>query len=61
MIGVGIFEIVVGLLIAALIIYFVFRDRRSVVLVLLLLVLSPILGVFIAMAVAYARYALFGG
>ncbi len=60
MIGVGPFEMVVGLLIAALIIYYVFRDRRSVVLISLLVVLSPILGLFVAIGVAYVRYALFG-
>ncbi len=60
MIGVGPFEMVVGLLVAVLLLYFVLRGRRSVVLISLLVVLSPILGLFVAIGVAYVRYALFG-
>ena len=57
-IGVGTFELVAGLLVATLLVYFAFRGRASpAILVLLILVLTPI----IAMIVAYGRYALFGG
>ena len=59
MVGVGTFEVGIGLSFAALNIYFVFRDRVSpLVLVLLGVALAPILGVVIAAAVAYALYAL---
>ncbi|MCA1716498.1 MAG: hypothetical protein LC781_06400 [Actinobacteria bacterium] len=57
----GTFELGVGLSLAALILYFVFRDRASsLVLVLLVVVLAPILGIIIAAFLAYARYALLG-
>jgi hypothetical protein len=58
MIGVGTFELVVGLLAAALLIYLASRGRARLLTVVLLL---PVLGIFIAMVVAYVRYALFGG
>ena len=46
MVGAGIFELGVGLPLAAMIIYFVFRDQvSSLVLVLLVVVLAPILGI----------------
>ena len=46
MIGVGTFELGVGLSMAALILYFVFRDQVSpLILVLLVVVLSPIPGI----------------
>jgi hypothetical protein len=62
MIGVGHFEVVVGLLVAALIIYFTFRDRvSSVSLVLMVVLLSPLIGIFMAASIAYVLYALFGG
>jgi len=61
MIGVGTFELGVGLLLAALILYFVFRNRvSSLVLVLLVAVLTPILGIVIAVYFAFALYALLG-
>lgn len=60
MIGVGPFELGLGLCLAALaalIVYFVFRDQvSSLGLVLLVVVLAPILAVFLA----YAQYALLG-
>jgi hypothetical protein len=72
MIGVGTFELAVGVLLAAFFVYFVFRDRRLVVLIPLLIVLSLVFGVFVALAeawvqffvalaVAWVRYGLFGG
>jgi hypothetical protein len=62
LIGVGSFEVAVGLLVAAPILYLALRDRVSfLVLVLLVVVLSPILGIFIAAILAYVSYALFGG
>jgi multisubunit Na+/H+ antiporter MnhG subunit len=46
MVGAGAFELGVGLPLAAMIIYFVFRDQvSSLVLVLLVVVLAPILGI----------------
>ncbi len=60
MVGVGNFEMLVGLLVAVPLLYYVLRGRRSIVLVLLLVVLSPILGFFIAIGVAFLRYALLG-
>ena len=62
MIGVGSFEMVIGLLVAALIIYFALRDRvSSVSLVLMVVLLSPLIGIFMAASIAYVLYALFGG
>jgi len=44
-----------------MILYFAFRDQASsLVLVLLGVVLAPILGIIIAVFLAYARYALLG-
>lgn len=61
MIGVGPFEVLVGLLVAALLLYYsVLRGRRSVDLVLLVAVLTPVLGFFVAVGVAFLRHALFG-
>jgi hypothetical protein len=61
MIGVGTFELGVGLPLADLILYFVFRNQASsLILVLLVVVLAPILGIIIAVFLAYARYALLG-
>ena len=54
MAGAGTFEVGIGLPFAALNLYFVFRDRVSpLVLVLLGVALAPILGVVIAAALAY--------
>lgn len=61
MIGVGLFELLVGLLVAVLLLYYyVLRGRRSVALVLLAVVLTPVLGFFVAVGVAFLRYALLG-
>ena len=62
MIGVGIFELGVGLILAALVLYFALRGLvSSWVLVLIVLVLAPILGLAIATLLAFALYALSGG
>ncbi len=61
MIGVGTFELGVGLPLAAMIVYFAFRDQASsLVLVLLVVVLASILGIIIAAFLAYALYVLSG-
>ena len=60
MVGVGPFEMAVGLLVAAVLLYLVLSGRRPLVLISLMVVLSPILGLFVAVGVAYLRYALFG-
>ncbi len=61
MIGVGTFELGAGLPLAAMILYFAFRDQASsLVLVLLVVVLAPILGIGIAVFLAFALYALLG-
>ncbi len=55
MIGVGTFELGVGLPLAAIIVYFAFRDQASsLVLVLLVVLLASILGIIIAAFLAYA-------
>jgi phosphate/sulfate permease len=60
MIWVGTFELEVGLSLAALIVYFAFRNQESsLVLVLLVVALAPILGIVIAAFLAYALNALF--
>lgn len=61
MIGVGTFEFGIGLLVAVLLVYFAFRDRRPVVMILLVIVLSLVFGVFVALAVSLIQYGLFGG
>ena len=59
MAGAGNFEVGIGLSFAALNLYFVFRDRVSpLVLVLLVVALAPILGVVIGVALAHALGAL---
>lgn len=61
MIGVGPFEVLAGLSVAALLLYYyVLRGRRSVALVLLAVVMTPVLGFFVAVGVALLRYALLG-
>ena len=60
MVGVGNFEMLVGLLVAVPLLYYVLRGRQLIVLVLLLIVLSPILGFFVAIGVAFLRYVLLG-
>jgi hypothetical protein len=47
-IGVGSLELGAGLLLAALIVYFTIRDRVATVVLVLLVVLSPLIGIFIA-------------
>ena len=62
MIGVGTFELGVGLSLAVLPLYFVFRDPvPSLVLVLLVVVLAPILGVVTAACLAHVVHALLVG
>jgi hypothetical protein len=59
MIGVGTFELGVGLLVAVLIDYFAFRDRASTVgLVLLVIMLTQIVGFVVAVLESYVFYAL---
>jgi hypothetical protein len=58
-IGVGSLKLGAGLLLAALIVYFAFRDRVATVVLVLLVVLSPLIGIFIATLAAYASCALF--
>jgi hypothetical protein len=58
-IGVGSLEVGAGLLLAALIVYFTFRDRVATVVLVLLVVLSPLIGIFIATLAASASCALF--
>ena len=53
-IGVGSLKLGAGLLLAALIVYFAFRDRVATVVLVLLVVPSPIIGIFIATPTAYA-------
>ena len=55
MIGVGTFELGIGLPLGTLILYFVFRGRASSAPVLLVVALALILGIFIAALVAYAE------
>ena len=58
MIGVGSLKLGAGLLLAALIVYFTIRDRVSTAaLLLLVIVLSPLLGIFNGLT-AYASFAL---
>lgn len=60
MIWVGTFELEVGLPLAALNVYFAFRNEESsLVLVLLVVALAPILGIVIVAFLAYALNALF--
>jgi hypothetical protein len=59
MAGAGNFEVGIGLPFAALNLYFVFRDRVSpLVLVLLVVALAPILGVVIGVTLTHALDAL---
>ena len=59
MVGAGTSEVGIGLSFAALKLYFVFRDRVSpLVLVLLVVALAPILGVVIGVTLAHALDAL---
>ena len=59
MVGAGTFEVGIGLPFAALNLYFVFRDRASpLVLVLLVVALTPILGVVIGVTLIHALDAL---
>jgi hypothetical protein len=58
-IGVGSLELGAGLLLAALIVYFAFRGRVATVVLVLLVVLSPLIGIFTATLSAYASCALF--
>jgi hypothetical protein len=59
MIGVGPFELWIGLLIAALFVYLVFRNRVStVVLILLVVVLTWVTAFFIVVLESYFLYAL---
>jgi hypothetical protein len=58
-IRVGSLELGAGLLLAALIVYFAFRYRVATVVLVLLVVLSPLIGIFIGTLAAYASCALF--
>ena len=58
-IGVGSLEVGAGLLLAALIVYFTFRDRVATVVLVLLVVLSPLIGIFIATLAGSASCALY--
>ena len=59
MVGAGTFEVGIGLSFAALNLYFVFRDRvPPLVLVLLVVALTPILGVVIGVTLIHALDAL---
>jgi hypothetical protein len=58
-IGVGSLELGAGLLLAALIVYFTIRDRVATVVLVLLVVLSPLIGIFIATLAASASCDLF--
>ena len=46
-------------MLAALIVYFVLRERVATVVLVLLVVLSPLIGIYIATLAAYASCALF--
>lgn len=62
MIGVGTFELGIGLLVAIPLVYFVFRERASTLgLAFLIVVLSLILAIPIGLGVAVVSYLLFGG